>query len=149
LVGWAGGARVPESHQGARVGEALVSFARTITLLCGFATLTAAALPSSRSTPTTSAGERQCADAAVSLGARLFADQRLSGDGTISCATCHRPDRAFADGLPVARGIGNQSGTRNTPTLLNASLSSRFPWDGRRASLEEQVLDPFTVVRAI
>jgi cytochrome c peroxidase len=80
----------------------------------------------------------------VSLGARLFADQRLSGDGTISCATCHRPDRAFADGLPVARGIGNQSGTRNTPTLLNASLSSRFPWDGRRASLEEQVLDPFT-----
>jgi cytochrome c peroxidase len=111
------------------------------TLIFGLVALTAAASPSG--TPAARARQGQCADAAVSLGARLFADRRLSADGTISCATCHRPDRAFADGLPVARGIGNQSGTRNTPSLLNASLSSRFPWDGRRASLEEQVLDPF------
>lgn len=79
----------------------------------------------------------------VELGKKLFKDVRLSADGKVNCAGCHKPDRAFTDGLVVAKGIKNQLGTRNTPTLLNvAYLTSQF-WDGRRESLEEQARDPF------
>lgn len=77
------------------------------------------------------------------LGKRLFFDRSLSRDGTVSCATCHLPEKAFTDGLPVAQGIERKKGTRNTPTLLNAVyLPSQF-WDGRRTSLEAQAKDPF------
>lgn len=80
----------------------------------------------------------------VELGKRLFFDRRLSGDGSISCASCHQPERAFSDGLRTSIGIGGQSGTRNAPSLLNASLLAAQFWDGRRSSLEAQALDPFT-----
>lgn len=76
------------------------------------------------------------------LGERLFHDRRLSADGTISCASCHVPERAFADGLPVAKGIYGQNGTRNTPTLWNVAFATAEFWDGRRQSLEEQASDP-------
>jgi len=79
----------------------------------------------------------------VALGQALFFDKRLSGDGTISCATCHQPERAFTDGKVLAQGIGGRIGTRNTPTVLNAVFNSSQFWDGRRASLESQALDPF------
>jgi cytochrome c peroxidase len=79
----------------------------------------------------------------VALGKTLFFDKRLSADGKISCANCHHPDRAFTDGLSVAEGIGNQRGTRNTPTLLNVVYFTSLFWDGRRTSLEEQAGDPF------
>lgn len=79
----------------------------------------------------------------IALGKRLFEDIRLSTDGKVSCANCHRADRAFTDGLAVAKGLRDQRGTRNAPSLLNAAyLTSQF-WDGRRASLEEQARDPF------
>lgn len=81
--------------------------------------------------------------AKIALGRAVFMDKRLSADGTISCATCHDPQRAFADGLPVARGQRDASGARNTPTLLNAAYGGAQFWDGRRASLEEQANDPF------
>ncbi len=80
----------------------------------------------------------------IALGLRLFQDQRFSGDGTISCATCHKAEKAFTDGLPVASGIAGQTGTRNAPTLLNAAFYQTFFLDGRRSSLEQQALDPFT-----
>jgi cytochrome c peroxidase len=79
----------------------------------------------------------------AALGERLFLDQRLSADGKVSCATCHAPDKAFTDALPVAVGLGERKGTRNSPTLLNVTDHDAFFWDGRRATLEEQVLDPF------
>src|SRR5262249_7709369 len=50
----------------------------------------------------------------VRLGRRLFKDPRLSAEGTISCATCHIPERAFADGRSTARGRKGLPGTRNT-----------------------------------
>lgn len=79
----------------------------------------------------------------IELGKKIFQDSRLSADGKVSCASCHQTDRAFVDGLAVAKGIRAQRGTRNTPTLLNvAYLTSQF-WDGRRASLEDQARDPF------
>jgi cytochrome c peroxidase len=78
----------------------------------------------------------------IFLGRKLFFDTRLSADGSVSCATCHRPDAAFADGRTVAVGIEGRRGTRNTPSLLNAALHASQFWEGRRGSLEEQVLDP-------
>jgi cytochrome c peroxidase len=82
----------------------------------------------------------------VALGRELFNDKGLSRDGTISCAACHNPSKAFTDGLPVAVGISHQTGTRNTPSLaaLSKSGETSFFWDGRRASLKEAVLDPLT-----
>ena len=78
------------------------------------------------------------------LGRRLFFDTRLSRDGTVSCASCHLPERAFSDGQAIAVGIDDRPGRRNAPTLLNrAYMQSQF-WDGRAASLEEQALAPMT-----
>ncbi|AOY93922.1 hypothetical protein BKK79_02175 [Cupriavidus sp. USMAA2-4] len=79
----------------------------------------------------------------IDLGKKVFFDKRLSADGTVSCASCHQPDLAFSDGMARSRGIGGRLGTRNAPTLLNAALMTTLFWDGRRTSLEEQVLDPF------
>ncbi|WP_374565590.1 cytochrome-c peroxidase [Ideonella sp.] len=76
------------------------------------------------------------------LGRRLFFDARLSGDGKVSCASCHQPERAFSDGKPVAEGIGGSLGSRNTPTLVDVAGQRSFFWDGRRATLEDQALDP-------
>jgi cytochrome c peroxidase len=78
----------------------------------------------------------------VELGRRLFSDPRLSRDGSFSCATCHDPGHAFTDGLRVARGIGQAEGTRRVPSLINRGLGTSFFWDGRAATLEEQVLQP-------
>jgi len=80
----------------------------------------------------------------IRLGRRLFFDTRLSGDGTLSCATCHRPDRAFADDRPVSVGIGGRQGARNVPPLINRGYGLTFFWDGRADSLEAQVLQPVT-----
>ncbi len=79
----------------------------------------------------------------IALGKRLFEDKRFSGDGTISCATCHDPTKAFTDGEPTADGINNLRGTRNSPTVINAAYYEAQFWDGRRSSLEEQAKDPF------
>ncbi|MFN6961375.1 MAG: cytochrome-c peroxidase [Rhodocyclaceae bacterium] len=78
----------------------------------------------------------------VTLGKKLFFEQRLSHDDTISCASCHPPSKGGADGLPVAIGIGGQQGPINTPTVLNAALNFVQFWDGRAATLEEQAAGP-------
>lgn len=78
----------------------------------------------------------------VSLGRKLFFDKRLSINGEVSCASCHDPRRAFTDGKPVAHGLRNGVGTRNTPSLLNVAYLPNLFWDGRRNTLEEQARDP-------
>jgi len=78
----------------------------------------------------------------IALGKRLFEDKRFSADGTVSCATCHDPQKAFTDGLPTSEGIRKLKGTRNAPTVVNAAYYESQFWDGRRASLEEQAKDP-------
>ena len=83
------------------------------------------------------------ADGLKILGERLFHDKRLSADGSISCASCHIPDKAFTDGLPLAKGINGQLGTRNTPSLINVKTVRPLFWDGRRDTLEAQAKDPF------
>src|SRR5688500_12077548 len=57
--------------------------------------------------------------AKVALGRRLFHERRLSRDGSLSCAACHDPSRAFTDHRDVARGVSGQLGTRHVPTLVN------------------------------
>src|SRR5690349_11998851 len=66
----------------------------------------------------------------AALGKRLFADSRLSADGTISCASCHDLAKGGADGRATAVGIGGALGPINTPTVLNASLNFKQFWDG-------------------
>lgn len=80
----------------------------------------------------------------VRLGRWLFYDTRLSGDGTISCATCHVPEHAFSEPTPHSTGIHGQVGARKSPSFVNAAVTlyPNFFWDGRAASLEEQALGP-------
>lgn len=80
--------------------------------------------------------------ARVALGAQLFADKRLSHDGSISCASCHDLAHGGADGAPVSTGIGGQRGTLNAPTVFNAALNLAQFWDGRAATLADQVAGP-------
>jgi len=78
----------------------------------------------------------------VELGRQLFFDTRLSRDGSLSCASCHNPDRAFADNRPIAVGVNGRHGRRNSPALVNRGYGRMFFWDGRSTSLEEQVVQP-------
>lgn len=77
---------------------------------------------------------------AAELGHRLFFDPRLSSNGAVSCASCHRPELDFSDGLPIAVGVG--VGQRHTPGLIGLSHSPWFYWDGRRDSQWAQALAP-------
>lgn len=76
------------------------------------------------------------------LGRLLYFDKRLSSDQTISCASCHKISCGYSDCNPVALGIGNAKGTRNSPTLINSAYQPIFFWDGRASSLEEQSKAP-------
>ncbi len=78
----------------------------------------------------------------MELGKMLFFDPRLSGSGQISCATCHNPEIGWSDGSRVSLGHNKQTGTRNAPTLMNIGYAKTFFWDGRAATLEEQVKAP-------
>ncbi len=69
--------------------------------------------------------------AKATLGMRLFFDKRLSGDAAISCATCHQPDKGFADGLALSKAYPGSEGFRNTPTLINSALKTAWFHDGR------------------
>lgn len=90
--------------------------------------------PSPPENPTTAAK--------VELGKLLFFDPRLSGDNTLSCAACHTPDKAFADGVARSPGKEGKRLARNSPTVLNSGFLTALFWDGRAASLEEQAMAP-------
>jgi cytochrome c peroxidase len=78
----------------------------------------------------------------IALGEKLFFEGQLSADGTVACATCHDPARAFTDGRPVSIGIDGRAGQRNAPTVLNALYNKAQCWDGRARTLEEQAALP-------
>lgn len=80
--------------------------------------------------------------AKIELGRKLFEDKRLSADNTVSCATCHDPAAGFTARLATAKGIRDQVGKRNSPTVLNAMYYDLQFWDGRAPSLEEQAKLP-------
>jgi cytochrome c peroxidase len=78
----------------------------------------------------------------VALGDKLYHDVRLSGDDTISCATCHDLAKGGTDQAPSSTGIGGQVGPINSPTTFNSAFFVRQFWDGRAATLEEQAAGP-------
>lgn len=78
------------------------------------------------------------------LGEMLFFDPILSKDNTISCASCHRPEFAFADNKPTSEGISGFHTSRNTPSVMYMELSDVFFWDGRARTLEHQAFFPIT-----
>jgi cytochrome c peroxidase len=77
---------------------------------------------------------------AAALGEALFADARLSGDGSIACASCHIPDRGFQDDRPL--GVGTEVLLRRTMPLAGVAWSPWLFWDGRKDSLWSQALGP-------
>ena len=78
------------------------------------------------------------------LGAALFNEEMLSLDSSISCSSCHQPDRAFADTVAFSLGVGGHLTKRNVPSVLNMKNRSYFFYDGRSPSLEHQALSPIT-----
>lgn len=78
----------------------------------------------------------------IALGRRLFHDNRLSRDRSIACASCHDPGRAFSTPKPLSVGVFGRQGRRNVPAIVNRGYGRAFFWDGRIATLEEQVLRP-------
>jgi cytochrome c peroxidase len=78
----------------------------------------------------------------IDLGRYLFFDPFLSKDNTVSCASCHIPERGFSDGKARSVGINNHELPRNAPSLWNVGFLNKFFWDGRATSLEDQVQGP-------
>jgi cytochrome c peroxidase len=78
----------------------------------------------------------------IELGKILFFDRRLSGDGTMSCATCHIPEMGFSDGQAISLNYPTTKNWRNSPTLINVAFSKFLFHDGRVETLEDQALFP-------
>lgn len=76
------------------------------------------------------------------LGKLLFSETLLSKDNSISCASCHKPEFAFADSAAFSLGIYGKPTLRNTPSVLNMASRSSFFWDGRAETLAQQALMP-------
>lgn len=76
------------------------------------------------------------------LGRALFFDARLSDGAELACASCHLPEHGFADPRALSIGVHGRRTVRNAPSLVNRALGKSFFWDGRAATLEEQVLQP-------
>lgn len=80
--------------------------------------------------------------AKIDLGSRLFRDVRLSGNGKVSCSSCHHLETSGADTVRFSRGVGGAQEEVNTPTVFNSGLNFRQFWNGRARSLEDQVSGP-------
>ena len=78
------------------------------------------------------------AEARVTLGRRLFYENRVSQDGNVSCGHCHQADSPASDGLPKAIGVFGKVNPRNAPSIFNAALHFKQHWRGDRESLEDQ-----------
>ncbi|MEY3085492.1 MAG: hypothetical protein RL037_1672 [Bacteroidota bacterium] len=81
-------------------------------------------------------------DKKIALGEKLFFDKRLSKDGTVSCANCHNPQKAFCDNLITSRGIKGQATERNSPSILNSAFLPTVMFDAHLKTLELQVIVP-------
>ena len=78
----------------------------------------------------------------IELGKMLYFDKRISIDNTVSCATCHHPQKGFTDQLQFSKGFQAKTGNRNSPTVINSAFNYFQFWDGRAPSLEEQAKGP-------
>ncbi len=80
--------------------------------------------------------------AKVELGKQLYFDPRLSRDNTVSCASCHDPEKGWSNGERFATGIRGQVGGRSSPTIINSGYQYFQFWDGRAKHVEGQALGP-------
>jgi cytochrome c peroxidase len=81
-------------------------------------------------------------DAKAKLGDMIFDEKRISTDNSVACNTCHSPRNGFTTHTETSRGVSDQLGKRNAPSILNAMFYKSMFWDGRAASLEEQATLP-------
>ena len=81
--------------------------------------------------------------AKIFLGKELFFDKQLSANGKVACATCHQPEKAFADGLPLSNlGVSGKKLLRHTPTLFYLEAMPAYFWDGGAKDLPSQAVAP-------
>lgn len=78
----------------------------------------------------------------VKLGKYLFFDTRLSGEGNISCNSCHNLSTYGVDNERFSLGDSGEKGGRNSPTVFHAALHKMQFWDGRAVDVEEQAAGP-------
>lgn len=78
----------------------------------------------------------------IDLGRYLFFDPVLSKDGSMSCASCHNPEKGFSDGLKTSVGMDGKILKRAAPSLWNVAFLKKFFWDARSTSLENQITGP-------
>jgi cytochrome c peroxidase len=107
---------------------------RVATLKAGDASLQRWLLPAAVPAPASNAMTPE----RVALGEKLFFDARLSVSGQTSCASCHAPERGWADGLPLSMRLMGERMTRNSPTVVNVAFNPLHGWDGKSTSLEQQ-----------
>ena len=137
------------------MSRTLVSLTALASLLGACATLSWSAEPKAAYAPAPTAADHAwrlpaapmpadnlSTPARVELGKSLFFDPRMSGNGAMSCASCHNPSLGWSDGLKTAVGWGGQVLGRATPTVTNTAYNTQFMWDGRKKSLEDQALGP-------
>ncbi|MFZ5554364.1 MAG: cytochrome-c peroxidase [Bacteroidota bacterium] len=86
--------------------------------------------------------DNQLTEARITLGKRLFFDPILSGNYSVSCATCHRPEFAFADNKKLSTGASGKEGKANTPSLANVGYIENLMKEGGVHTLEIQVVAP-------
>ncbi len=80
----------------------------------------------------------------IVLGRHLFYDARLSLDNSVACASCHRQEHGFADAASTSIGVNKEIGVRNSPAIANSGYAKALFFDGRAASLDEQILAALT-----
>ena len=86
--------------------------------------------------------ENPMTEEGVQLGRLLFYEKRLSGDNTMSCASCHNQTYSFSDTNKYSIGIDGIAGNRQAMPLINLGWEDFYFWDGRAKTLEEQILEP-------
>jgi cytochrome c peroxidase len=94
--------------------------------------------------PIISPADNPTSDAKVDLGKILFFDPRMSGDGLVSCATCHGPQIGWGDGNTLSLGYPGTLHWRNSQTILNSAYQRQLSWAGESTSLEAQAKSAWT-----
>lgn len=93
-------------------------------------------------TPIPTLADNPISSEKIALGHRLFHDPNLSLDSTISCASCHKKEFAFADNKPISPGIHGRLTKRNTPSIFNVAYIKNINKDGGVQKLDIQALVP-------
>jgi cytochrome c peroxidase len=94
--------------------------------------------------PVTSPEDNQPTEEGVALGRKLFYDPILSGNKKQSCASCHKQELAFTDGMAISTGSLGRKAHRNSIALVNLGWQDKYFWDGRASTLEDLIHFPVT-----